>query len=183
MNRMDWRARFLRSGKRGRAVYGRKTRANEQERTAAIVLGRVLYPPRPISRPAGFLASAVNGTRFRVNKIINKPREGEGTGLGFRPRVSKTPPCIDSTPSYEIDGRTEAEKVKKRERERERRKKETERKTRIHIEEWIYREEGDKSNGTLTFRYSIRVSSRFTIHDDHVLERGRVNKTCLRYDF
>lgn len=89
MNRMDWRARFLRSGKRGRAVYGHKTRANEQERTAAIVPGRVLYPPRPISRPAGFLASAVNGTRFRVNKIINKPRGGGELASVFDPVYPK----------------------------------------------------------------------------------------------
>lgn len=34
--------------------------------------------PRIISSAAdlGFLASAVNGTRFRVNKIINKPGRG-----------------------------------------------------------------------------------------------------------
>lgn len=89
---------------------------------------------------------------------------------------------IDSTPSYGIDGRTEAEKMGGKKKERG----EKEKIYRIYIEEWIYREDvevGDKSNGTLTFRYSIRVSSRFAIHDDHVLERGRVNKTCLRYDF
>lgn len=53
MNRMDWRARFLRSGKRGRAVYGRKTRANEQERTAAIV-------PRIISSAADLSTGGIS---------------------------------------------------------------------------------------------------------------------------